>query len=326
MSFVRLALGTILFCSLLFIEISPVSAGEVLGVHVLNMSELSKASQLLRTEKNRDQWQYITIPFTLEDVKKQAEWQSFFHQAKELKFRPIVRLATKFEGGAWAKPTRKDIVDMVSVLEKLSWPDPSEQVVIILNEPNHKTEWGGTLNPEQYAEILSFATDWLHTSKKKFVVLPAGLDLAAPNGAATLDAFHFLERMLRAQPDLLERIDGWNSHSYPNPAFSGRATDVGRNSIRGYRHELDFLARHTQKELPVYITETGWVQTPRTSKWLRAYYEYAFANVWSDPRIKAVTPFLLQGQPGPFGAFSFFDSSGKPTSQYEAYRRVIERL
>jgi len=300
-------------------------AGEVLGIHVLHPGELPKAARLLKTDKNKDLWQYVTIPLALEDVKKQEEWQQFFDQAKELRLRPMVRLVTKFENGAWRAPTRKDIVDLISFLERLQWPDPDQQIVIVMNEPNHRAEWGGQIDPEGYADILAFAADWMRTSKQQFVVLPAGMDLAAPNGPTTMDAFVYLARALRAHPELLEKLDGWTSHSYPNPAFMGKATDTGRASIRGYQHELKFLARYTKKELPVYITETGWVDARTTARWLSAYYEYAAVNVWSDPRVKAVTPFLLQGAPGPFENFSFYDADGRPTRHFEAYRRIIEK-
>ena len=300
-------------------------AGEVLGIHVLNTNELPKAAQLLKTEKNKDQWQYITIPLSLDDLQKKEEWQRFFDQAQVYKFRPMVRLVTRFSNGAWSAPTRKDIVDLTTFLDSLRWPDPSERIVIIMNEPNHAAEWSGNIDPEGYAEMLSFAADWLHTFKQRYVVLPAGLDLAAPNGAATMDAFQFLAHAMRAEPTLLEKVDGWTSHSYPNPAFMGKATDTGRSSIRGYMHELEFLSKYTSRKLPVYITETGWVDSRTTGKWLSAYYEYAMAKVWSDPQVRAVTPFLLQGAPGPFESFSFFDADGRPTRQYEAYRQIIEQ-
>lgn len=315
-----LTIGFFLF----FSSAAQVSAAEVLGVHILSTGELDAASRLVKTEERKDQWDYVTIPFTFADIPRRVEWQRFFYQARELKFQPIVRLATRFEDDAWIVPTRKDIVQMAAALSSLDWPIPEERIVVVFNEPNHENEWGGSLDPEAYAGILQFTVDWLHTEQKNYVVLPAGLDLAAPNGRDTMEAFTYLGRMFRAYPEVLETLDGWTSHSYPNPAFSASPTATGKTSLRGYQHELEFLKRYTNKDFPVYITETGWVENRSTARWLPQYYQYAVDHVWSDPRVRAVTPFVLQGAPGAFAQFSFFDAEGKPTQQFDAYQKALE--
>jgi hypothetical protein len=76
--------------------------------------------------------------------------------------------------------------------------------------------------------------------------------------------------------------------------------------------------------LPVYITETGWVENRTTSRYLANYYLYAFKNIWMpDSRIVAVTPFVFAGAPGPFSTFSFTTANGKPTLQYNALKKVL---
>lgn len=76
------------------------------------------------------------------------------------------------------------------------------------------------------------------------------------------------------------------------------------------------------KTLPVYITETGWRATKTNSNKLTQYYQYANKYIWSDPRVVAVTPFVLQGAPGPFAEFSFIND-GQPTAQYQALQSAI---
>ncbi|MBI5151811.1 MAG: hypothetical protein HZA34_04610 [Candidatus Pacebacteria bacterium] len=314
-------------CFMLFfiVFVRPVYAAEVLGVHILNTGELDKASALIKTEKTKNTWDYVTIPFTFDDIQRKAEWQRFFYQARELKFQPIVRLATRFQDGSWQIPTRKDIVEMTAVLSRMEWPIPTERIVVVFNEPNHKNEWGGTIDPEGYGYVLRFTADWLHAELAGYVVLPAGLDLAAPNGKDTLDAFTFLDRMLKDNDELLVMLDGWTSHSYPNPAFSAAPTAKGKNSLRGFEYELEYLRKYTAKEFPVYITETGWTDSKQTSRWLYQYYRYAVDHIWSDPRVRAVTPFVLNGAPGVFSQFSFYDAQGKPTLHFDAYRKALER-
>jgi hypothetical protein len=301
-----------------------VLAGDVLGIHILHPYELEDALPLLRTEQNKDKWQYVTIPYSLNDINKHNEWQAFFDKCRTYKIIPIVRLVTRADGDTWQIPTTKDIVDLSRGLTALNWPT-DERIVIVFNEPNHQKEWGGKIDPVGYADVLQFTADWFHTEKSNYKVLPAGLDLAAPNGSTTMEAFTFWRRALEYNPDLLTVLDDWNSHSYPNPAFSSSPTLRTQNSIRGFQHELTFLKKYSDREWGVYITETGWAENASTSRWLAQYYQYAIQHVWSDPHVKAVTPFLLRGAPGPFSTFSFLDQNGNQTRQFEAYRRVIER-
>lgn len=309
-------------------SIHKAHAGSVLGVHILNVGELDKAKQLLKTDKNKDEWSYVTIPLTLDDIKKKQEWQSFFDGAKQDKFIPIVRLTTTYNPSvnAWERPTHKDIVNLVSFLSSLSWPKEDEKIVIVFNEPNHSKEWGGSVDAKNYAKTLIFTSQWLHSEMNNYIVLPAGLDLAAPNSNQTEEAFSFMKRMIEEDSQVFTFIDAWNSHSYPNPGFSASPLLSGKNSLRGFEHELEFLNTYISRELPVYITETGWVETKKTSGWLSQYYKYAVQHIWSDGQVKAVTPFVLNGAPGTFEEFSFYDKNGNPTKQFYALRKAIEEL
>lgn len=322
---VRLVLTTILVIGLTFFAPREAKAGEVLGIHILHPSEINDVTTLLKTEANKDQWSYVTIPYGLADVEKNTEWQAFFDICRDKKLIPIVRLVTKAEGPTWVVPTKKNIVDLSNGLSKLNWPT-DERLVIMFNEPNHAKEWGGTINPEEYATVLRFGAEWFKTEGKNYKVLPAGLDLAAPNGSQTMEAFTYWKRALAVDPDLFQVIDDWNSHSYPNPGFSSSPTRTTQNSLKGFIHELEFVKEHSDRDLGVYITETGWAENAATRRHLTNYYAYAQQHIWSDPRVKAVTPFLLRGAPGPFAEFSFFDQAGNKTVQFDAYRKIIETL
>lgn len=322
----RILISFLLAISLFLTAAFPVHAeGQVLGIHILNPGELEAASKLLEAE-NSDQWRYVTIPLSLNDLEKQAEWQSFLNQAERLKIHPIVRLTTKFENGAWQVPTRKNVVDLIHFLSQLDWSS-NDRLIIAFNEVNHAPEWGGRINPAEYVEMLRFTSDWARTEQKNYKILPAAMDLAAPNGSATKEAFQYLREMFAADPSWTDTIDYWNSHSYPNPAFSASARATGKTSIRGYQNELDFLKENNSRDFQVFITETGWVESRQTRSKLADNYAYAVERVWAaDDRVIAVTPFVLQGAPGPFANFSFLDSQGKPTLQYQAYRKALERI
>ncbi len=303
---------------------SAASRGAVLGVHVLHPREIDAATALLKSEETQDHWQHVTIPLTQDALDKDVVWQEFFDTAAQRRIQPIVRLSTRYDAAneAWEVPNRRDIIHMMEFLDGLDWPR-AERPIIILNETNHAKEFGGRIDPATYAEILQFTSRWAQTSEHDYVVLPGAMDLAAPNGPETMEAFAYLEAMLAADPAVFDYIDAWNSHSYANPGFSSSPLRTDKMSLRGYRHELDFIRKRTGRDLDVYITETGWVDNARTGRWLDEYYRYAFDTIWSDERVRAVTPFVLQGSPGPFEGFSFLDAAGEPTRQYRAYEALL---
>lgn len=298
-----------------------------LGVHILHLAEVAKVKQVVNLKDQPETWNYVTIPFTLDDLHKRKDWKKFFAECKSLKIIPLVRLTTRFnpEKQAWEIPTRKDIVDQITFLSSFEWPT-EEKHIIVFNEVNHAKEWGATINPSQYADLLRFTADWAHTEQKNYIVLPAGLDLAAPNGSQTKEAFTYLTQMLWADPNIFEVVDIWNSHSYPNPGFSSAPTRHAKNSLRGYQYELEFLKQKTGKDFQVMITETGWDETPGLSEWLSSYYAYAMQHIWSDEKVLAVTPFVLKGSPGPFKGFSFFDENDQPTNQFFALQSGLEKV
>ena len=142
---------------------------------------------------------------------------------------PIVRLATQSEGDAWKKPYADSGADWAKFLNALNWPIEN-RYVIVFNEPNHANEWGRTIDPEGYAHILVSYAQLLKRASEDFFVLPAGLDVSASSDGRSLDAAVFIQRMLNAEPALFDHLDGWTSHSYPNPAFSGSVFAVGRGT------------------------------------------------------------------------------------------------
>ena len=313
--------------ALLLIMLSPlpVSAMEGFGVHILQPSEITQAKDFLRDDANQDEWHYVTIPLTLNDLTKISDWQKFFTLAQQEKIIPIIRLATRFENEAWQIPTRRDITNLFTFLNQFEWPT-NDRYVIAFNEVNHAAEWGGSLDPVSYAGTLEFVASWAHSENKGYVVLPAAMDLAANSSVATREAFTYLDQMYQANPAVFDVVDVWNSHSYPNPGFSSAPTYSAKNSVRGFLHELAWLKQRIGRDYETFITETGWVNTPQTSRWLTQYYLYSLQHVWSHPQVKGVTPFLLKGDPGPFSQFGFIDQNNQPTALYTAVKEAFRRF
>ena len=125
--------------------------------------------------------------------------------------------------------------------------------------------------------------------------------------------------MNEAVPGIFNQIDGLSSHSYPNPGFSQPPGTDTSKSIHSFKYERDLAANLSNKELPVFITETGWTSERIGDDDRARYYNEAFSSAWADSGIVAITPFLLHAGAGPFSVFSFLREDGSKTKQYDAF-------
>ena len=289
--------------------------GNKLGVHILETEELSEVAKLLPDGG------FVTVPVRLDQL-GEIKWQKFFDEADKFRFIPIIRLATSHNGKYWERPTKYDIVKFAGFFSKLDW-HRGELIVIAFNEPNHAPEWGGKVDPANYGASLTFLVDWFATEPKQYLVLPAALDAAAGNSPATMALNLFLERLISEFPETIDKLAGWNSHAYPNPGFAGNPTDSHKMSVRSYQYELDEIKKRTGKDLPAYITETGWDQNKVKMKLIPQYFQFAYQKIWQpDDRVMAITPFLFNAQTMPFSAFSLLDTNEKPTLVYEMIKKL----
>jgi len=312
------------------------------GIHILEPSDIDKAVELVNSSGG--DWGYVTIVIRDDDLNFD-KWQGFMDECRQKHLIPLVRIATHLKGENWVKPKIEDAEKWSNFLGSLNWP-VTDQFVIIFNEPNQAKEWGGEVNPREYARILSGFNEKLKMENEKFKIFNSGFDLAAGNTKSTIDAFRFWQEMNSEIPGIFEKIDGWVSHSYPNHGYLGKPWDKGKTSIRGYEWELWELKNKfkVQKELPIFITETGWPKNQLTvnsqkSKAKRVilgkyydeatvanYFKYAFENVWiKDDRIKAVTPFLLNYPEPLFADFSWLDKNGEPYLQFETIKNIPKK-
>ena len=321
----------------LFFLAAPATAQEnnQFGIHILEPNEANQAAELVNG--NGGNWGFVTIVIQNND-RSPIKWQKFFDDCRQLHLVPIIRLATHVEANNWIKPKIEEIDQWVNFLNNLNWP-VKKRYVTIFNEPNHAKEWGGEINPSEYAQILDQFIKKLKQKDENFHVLPAGFDLAAPNLKDTMDAYYFWQKMNQEIPGIFNQLDGWASHSYPNHGFIGKPTDTGRTSIRGYQWELLILKNRLglKKDLPIFITETGWPHKERSnlksqiskfydSQITAQFIEAAYKDVWlKDKRIIAVTPFTLNYHAEPLDVFSWLDSDGHHYPQYERIKNLPKK-
>lgn len=323
--------GIITLCGSLLLFILPTKIGGFynpletvnnrFGIHVADTSDLSSVSALVNSSGG--DWGYVTVVIQ-ENDQNLKKWQLAFDQMRKLHLIPLVRIASSTERGVWKKLEEESIKNWISFLNSLNWV-VENKYVIVGNEPNHTKEWGGQVSAKEYSDFLVEFSKSAKEASDDFFILPAGLDASAPNGYSTMDEKRFIKEMLFYNPEVFSHVDGWTSHSYPNPRFSGSPSDTGRGSIRTFEWELKLIkSLGVKKEFPIFITETGWAHNSNgTTKGLLETKEIgknlkeAFSNAWSDKQIVAVTPFLLNYKERPFNIFSWTDLSGNRYSFFD---------
>lgn len=289
------------------------------GIHLIapTPDESKPAADLVN---NAGDWGYITILIESNN-RDHDKWQTFFNDLRRRHLIPIVRIATQPDpSGFWKKPYDGEEKAWADFLDKLVWPTKN-RYVIIYNEPNHGTEWGNSVDAADYARTLDKTITALKNKNSDFFVMNAGFDASTPNEPPRyLDEESFMRQMNDTVPGIFNRLDGWSSHSYPNPNFSSSPANSGKGSVRTFEWEMDLLkSLGVNKNLPIFITETGWKHSEGlktnnsypNAETVSEYYKNAFENAWNNPQIVAVTPFLLTYQEEPFAHFSFKKPTGE---------------
>lgn len=290
------------------------------GVHILFTTELEDAAKLVNT--NGGDWGYVTIPIQAGD-KDLEKWQRFMDAAREYHIIPIIRLATEnyyFDTTVWRKPNFADVLDFANFLDSLEWPIMNRYIVIF-NEPNRGDEWGGVPSPYEYAHILSYAVETFKFKNSDFFIISAGFDNASENNEYT-----FMQEMYSAVPKVFNKVDAIGSHSYPNPGFDKPPWIISRKSISSFIYEKRLAELLGDKELPVFITETGWSSSTISKSQIGRYFTEAFDSVWATDDIVAVTPFLLNAGTGPFAQFSLINNNGEKNEIYNAIFDIPKTL
>jgi len=235
------------------------------------------------------------------------------------------------ENSYWAKPQTSDIDNLAEFLNRLNWPSTPRHL-IVFNEPNHASEWGGGVDPKSYADISIYAYQKFKSLNSDFFLLGPSLDLASPeNPPSFKSAENYYREIFLYRPEYFNQLDGLSSHSYPNHGFIGSPKDTSLHSIVGYQSELSYLRQlgvsHTY---PVFITETGWPHRQGeeadsrffTAKTSAAYLLEALEIWQSDPAVSAVTPFIYNYPNPPFDHFSWVD---KDQNLYPDYQCLVSR-
>ncbi len=276
------------------------------GVHILSPEEVGTAATLVNSQGG--DWGYVTLPMRSDD-RDREKWLKFFKDCRSKHIIPIIRIATYPKGSNWVVPDSYDLVDFANFLNDMPWPTKN-RYVILFNEPNHANEWGGQVDPFEYARLLANAARIFKDRSPDFFLLSAGLDMSAPNSGSSTDALKFYSQMSELLPEWYQFVDGISVHAYPNPGFSASVYSKTRYGITSYRYEIKQLQKFGYPPKPVFITETGTIGDGD-------FYSPAFSSIWNEPQIVAITPFILFAGTGGFEKFSLLNANHQPRRSYQ---------
>ena len=274
---------------------------------------------------NGGEWGYVLIPYSVKDYDTK-KWARVFDQLINKRLIPVIQL-WNVDIGKYQEETRK----AAEFLNKFIWPIKF-RYISVYNEPNDNKFWYNKADATEYARILDYTIRVFKEVNQDFFMLNGALNVSAAGDGKSTDSFVFMKKMNEAVPGIFEKIDGWASHPYPQPNFSGNPYSTGRWSIRAYEDELEFLKEDlgVKKELPVFITETGWAHAEGenyNSSYLPVnkiaeYFEIAFEEIWlEDDRVRAVMPFTVRYDP-PFDHFSWINSDKVSYYHYDVVKKM----
>lgn len=273
-----------------------------------------KAAELVNS--NGGSWGYVLIPYNIKD-RDSKRWQRVFDDLNRLKLIPVIQL-WDVNPDKYETQTRQ----AAQFLDSFDWPI-KPRYISVYNEVNDKRFWNGKVDPKRYAEVLDFTIDTFKLENKDYQIMNGAFNVSAGNTRETVDSFYYMKKMNEAVPGIFEKLDAWAAHPYPQPNFSGHPLTTGRWSIRAYEDELNFLKNNLglKKDLPVFITETGWAHKENagtdknflSEETVAEYFKYAYEQIWlKDPKVRAVMPFTIKYNP-PFDHFSWVKEDYKST-------------
>jgi hypothetical protein len=271
------------------------------------------------------EWGYVLIPYGVKD-RDMGKWGRVFDRLIKKKLIPVIQL-WDLDVDNYQEETR----EAAKFLNSFIWPI-KYKYISVYNEPNDDKFWNGDADPAEYAKILDYTIRVFKEENTDFYMLNGALNVSAASDAHSEDAFVFMKKMNEAVPGIFDKLDGWASHPYPQPNFSGRPTDTGRWSIRAYEDELRYLKNEigVKKDLPVFITETGWAHAEgekydgsfKPVETVAQYFKIAYEEVWlKDDRVRAVMPFTIRYDP-PFDHFSWVNKDKVPYFHYDVVKKM----
>lgn len=301
---------------------------------VVNSATLSMEKQITEIanliNSNGGDWGYVLYSLWINNL-DEKEWETFFDLVGKNHLIPIIQLYPyQFD----EEYLFSQLTKTASFLNSFSWPS-SCRIVTVFNETNARDFWGENIDPEGYARVLAKAIEIFKKENENFFILNGGFNSSSRSGPRYLDEEEYLIRMDEAVPSIFEKLDGWASHPYPQPEFSGDFHNPPswyetRDQISAYEWEFSLLKKYFGVEnLPIFLTETGWAHKEgEQPKWqykkavlTAQYFDDVLRNIWlPDKRVVAITPFIFNH--ASFSNFNWMTIEGYCYPQCDVVKKI----
>jgi GH35 family endo-1,4-beta-xylanase len=205
---------------------------------------------------------------------------------------------------AWARPDPREMETTLNYLGAEHYADFGDFVrafvdryrgrvrhIIIWNEPNLSFEWGlRPVSAHDYVELLCVAYAGAKEADPDVIVLGGALaPTVEPEGSsAGLNDLIYLQQMYEAGARSCS--DGLAAHAYGLNARMDEPPDPARINFRRVELLREVMSKNGDTR-PVYITESGWNDSPRWNRavspaqrieYTLAAYEWAKAQPWVE--------------------------------------------
>jgi len=267
-------------------------------------SQIAEVAPLINSHGGA--WGWVLVPMDIRQ-KDAGLWQSVLDACRAHHLKPLLQLFNN----QTCDVHEMDFAGLAEFLNQLSWPT-KHLYISVFNEVNAKDYWCEKLAPEEYAVVLNAAIEAFKAVNPNFFVMPAGFNSSCRSGPRYLDEEDFLVRMNATVPGIFQKIDGWATHAYPQPEFSGDFYHPPswygvRDQIENYKWERSLLQKYFGvTNLPIFITETGWAHVEGNSPLTKLqaanyqsatvtarYFDDAYRNHWlPENQIVAIMPFV----------------------------------
>lgn len=311
------------------------------GIHIYaDPADVTLASELVNS--NGGDWGWVTLNFDINDLNS-TRWNMIFSEMRARHIVPIIQLYNHSK-----VPTREQTEKAADFLNSLNWPT-RYRFITVYNEVNANEYWDWKIDPAGYAQVLNFTVDIFKARSGNFFMMNGAFNASARTDTVTTDLGVrtsymseeiYLQKMEQAVPGVLKKLDGWASHCYPHPYYSGRPLDwrmpneaaweAGRDTMSSYKWELGILQQYFGiSGKPVFITEAGWPHAeggPPKGPWhdqytVGAFYKDMYEKLYfKDNRVVAVTPFILKISP--LSNFSWIKEDGTKYPQWDDVVRI----
>ncbi len=272
------------------------------------------------------------------------KWALFVAEARKRKLIPVLRIG--YGKAPFLGDAEKYALHVAEINRKASskYAGAVLEAAEIWNEPNLAESWDNNPDPAGYARFLHAVAVSLKSKSPSTKVMNGGLAFT-DGDAHNIGTEDFISRMFSVVPELVNDIDIWSSHPYPQN-FSGCSPygfDGGnpKYCFNAYKVEIATLApfyRKAGKALPpVLASETSWRSNQMFasgSGWWndgRKFANYtpeefiaAWRSYWlNDNALIGITPFQFASDHPRWREFNFVDPV---TLEPNEYYRALQKL